>query len=232
MKKTILFSGLVLLTAAFKPLSDACASLSFFSEGTQSTMTNFDEKGEMTGKTVTLYSKITATDKGTNISASQESFDHKNRSTGKNEFTIRCENSSLYFDMRMFIPQDQMKAYKDMEMTVEGNDMEFPATISEGSVLKDASVNIKVSSNGTPMPMMGFAINVTNRKVEKKESVTTAAGTYDCFKITDDVEVKSIMKIRMKTISWFSPVAGIVKTESYKENGKMVGKSELTELKK
>lgn len=232
MKKSILLLGAAFLAASFKPVSDACESLGFFTEGTQATMTNYDDKGDLTGKTVTLYNKITATDKGTNINASQESFDHKNRSTSKNDFTIRCENSALFFDMKMFIPQDQMKAYKDMEMTVEGNDMEFPANISEGTALKDASVNIKVSSNGTPMPMMGFSVNVSNRKVEKKEPVTTPAGTYDCFKITDDVEVKSIMKIRMKTISWFSPVAGIVKTESYKENGKMVGKSELTELKK
>lgn len=231
MKKYIYLLGAVAGLASFKMASEACESLSFFKEGTQTTMTNYDEKGSMTGKTVTLYSKITPTEKGTSVTASQENFDHKSRSVSKNDFVIRCENSSLFFDMKMFIPQDQMKAYKDMEMTVEGADMEFPATLSEGSTLKDANVNIKVSSNGQPVPMMNFSVNVTNRKVEKKETITTSAGTYECFKITDDVEVKSLIKMKMKTASWFSPVAGIVKTETFKENGKMVGKSELTELK-
>jgi len=36
----------------------------------------------------------------------------------------------------------------------------------------------------------------------------------------------------MKTITWFSNVAGTVKTENYKERGKFLDKSELTEVKK
>lgn len=232
MKKIIIASIALLSLASFKSLGDACETLSYFKEGTVTTMTSYDDKDAETGKTVTSYQKVTATDKGTNVTASQENFDKKGKSVSKNDFIVRCESGTLFFDMKMFIPQQQMQAYKDMEMTVEGGDMEFPTTITEGMSLKDAKISIKVSSKGTPMPMMNFSITMSNRKVEKKESITTPAGTFECYKLTEDMLVDAMIDIKMKSVSWFSPEAGVIKTESYKENGKFMGKSQLTELKK
>lgn len=232
MKKSLLFVVFLVALSAFTFVTDPCETLFCFKDGTQTTVTSYDEDGNIQGKTVTLYTKLTKTDKGVNVTASQENFDKKGKSSSKNDFTIKCESGNLYFDMKMFIPQDQMKAYKDMQMTMEGNDMEIPAQLAVDQKLKDANVTVKVSSNGTPMPMMNFSFSITNRKVEKIDTVTTSAGTFPCFKISDEVEVKSIVKVKMKSISWFSPKAGMVKSETYKENGKFVGKTELTELKK
>ncbi len=62
-------------------------------------------------------------------------------------------------------------------------------------------------------------MNVTDRKVEAKEAVTTTAGTWDCYKIS----FKSKMVIKMTVIGiplnlsgteWYAPGVGVIKTES------------------
>ena len=79
---------------------------------------------------------------------------------------------------------------------------------------------------------MNMNVSITERKVEAKESITTAAGTFECYKISEHSEIKTLFAMKFKSISWFSFEAGTVKTESYKENGKYMGKTELAEIKK
>ena len=63
-----------------------------------------------------------------------------------------------------------------------------------------------------------MSVEITNRKVEGKESITTAAGTWDCFKISyhSKVLVKIIVGIPMNSnvTEWYAPGFGVVKTES------------------
>lgn len=167
------------------------------------------------------------------VSAQQENYDKKGKLSTTTAFTVKCANGVLSFDMKLMLPQQQAESFKDFEMTVEGADKEIPNNLTPGASLKDAEVKFLVKTkNGTPMPMMNTSVMITNRKVESKESITTPAGTFDCYKITEDVEMKTLFKIKSKAASWFSKEAGIVKTESYKENGKLVSKSELTEISK
>jgi translation elongation factor EF-Tu-like GTPase len=86
-----------------------------------------------------------------------------------------------------------------------------------------------------------------DRKVEAKEKVTTPAGSWDCYKITNRVDVEvdfpgmsdkakkmmETMTNQMKStgITWFSPDLGIVKMELY-QNGKLVSKTEIVSIKK
>lgn len=221
----------ILLLSAFT-LGDACSSLVFFKEGTSATMTSYNDDGKVTGSTKTLYTKVNKTTTGASVTAQQESFDKKGKPSSKSEYTINCEGGVLKFDMKMMIPQQQQESYKDMEMTMDGTNLEFPASMEPGTTLKDANVTIKVTSNGMPMPMMNMSIKITDRKVEAKESVTTAAGTFECYRISENFETKTMFSIKGKSVNWFSYEVGTVKTESYKEKGKLVGKTELTELKK
>jgi hypothetical protein len=80
--------------------------------------------------------------------------------------------------------------------------------------------------------MMNMSIRVFNRKVEAIETVTSPAGTWECFKLSEEMEMKGLVKIKGKSISWFNYEAGMVKTESYNSKGKLTGKTILTELVK
>lgn len=233
MKKLIITTITALAALSFTFKSADCDSLLFFKEGTQTTMTSYNDDGKVTGTSKTIYSKVVKNAGSTVVTANQENFDKKGKSNSKSEYTIKCEKGTLYFDMKMMLPQQQAESYKDFEMTVEGADKEFPSNLVVGSTLKDANIKFMFKTkDGMDMPMMTMNIKVTNRKIEAKESITTPAGTFECYKLTEDVEMKTMFAVRMKTVSWFNMEAGTVKTESFKENGKFTGKTELTELKK
>jgi hypothetical protein len=233
MKKLFIGASLITALCAFNfPPSD-CSSLVFFKEGTSTTMTSYNDDGKVTASTKTLYSKVTKSGAAVSVTANQENYDKKGKLSTKSEFTISCSSGVLNFDLKMMMPSQQADSYKDFDMTIEGNGLEYPAELVVGSMMKDADVKFKCKTKeGNEMPLMNFSVKVTNRKIEAKESVTTPAGTFDCYKITENGEVKTLFTIKSKSTTWFSPEAGVVKTESYKENGKFVGKSELTELKK
>ncbi len=213
-------------------VTDICDTLLFFQEGASTTMTSYGADGKITGSTKTKYLNVEKSDGGTAVTAEQENFDKKGKPLTKSTYFIKCKDGNLQFDMRMMIPKQQQEVYADFEMTVDGSDLEIPSKMQVGASLKDANIAIKVSSRGTPMPMMNMSINITNRKVEAFESVTTPAGTFMCYKLSEHFETKTLFSIKGKTISWFNYEVGNVKTESYKENGSFMGKSELTAIVK
>lgn len=232
MKKIIVFSFTLILSCSFVLLPADCSSLLFFKEGAQTTMTSYNADGKVTGTTKTVYSKVSKTTNGASVNATQENYDKKGKLSNTSNYTIKCDKGTLYFDLKMMMPDQQAETYKDFEMVVEGIEKEMPSDLVVGNTLKDANVNFSFKTKeGNEMPMMKMAIKISNRKIEAKENITTAAGTYECFKITEDVEMKTLFTIKVKSVHWFNPKVGTVKTESYKENGKYTGKTELTELK-
>lgn len=223
----------VLALCGFQWESNDCSDSFLFKEGTMSVITSYNEDGKVLGSSKTSYQKLTKTPTGLTIFALSENFDKKGKSQGKSEYSITCDKGILYFDMKSMMPQQQAEAYKDFEMTVEGVDKEMPTALQAGSPLKDAQVKFTFKSkSGPPMPMMNMEVKITNRKVEATERITVPAGTYNCLVITEDIEVKTMFSVKMKSKTWFSTEAGTVKTNSYKENGKLTGYTELTELKR
>ena len=69
-----------------------------------------------------------------------------------------------------------------------------------------------------------------NRKVVAIENITTKAGTFECFKITFDWEIKVLATQKGTTIEYWSKDYGIVKTTRYNSKGKEEGRYELTKF--
>jgi arginine deiminase len=79
-----------------------------------------------------------------------------------------------------------------------------------------------------PIPM-GITFDMVDRKVVGKETITTSAGTFDCYKITYNTKSKIVMaNMNMKNVQYIAEEVGAVKTEVYKDNGKLVSYSLLT----
>ncbi|HCO85577.1 MAG TPA: hypothetical protein DIT95_18885, partial [Arenibacter sp.] len=78
------------------------------------------------------------------------------------------------------VPAQMMKQYTDMgvEMEISGTDIELPNNLSVGQGLDDANVAISIKMTGMNM---NIKVDQLNRIVEKKESVNTPAGTYECY---------------------------------------------------
>jgi hypothetical protein len=73
-----------------------------------------------------------------------------------------------------------------------------------------------INNNGLKQTV---SMTISDRKVEGKESVTTAAGTWDCFKIS--YKSKMVVKtagigipVNIEGNEWYAPGVGVVKTQS------------------
>lgn len=145
------------------------------------------------------------------------------------DFTVKCDNGVFKMDLSSMY-MNEMKMPKDMEMELSGEGVSFPSALSAGQDLPNGETEIKMKSNG--MTLMTFRFNELNRKVEKKESITTPAGTFECFKIVSETEVKIMMKRTIKTSTWIAKGVGVVRTESYNKKGEMDSYMILTKLEK
>jgi len=198
-------------------------------EGTELEYKDYNEKDKLNGSSIQkVISKEELAD-GLKLLIEHQSFDKKGEKLGDNEFEIRCENGVFYMDMKNFLDDDAFAAYENMEMEIDAKDMEFPDNIVAGSTLPDANITAKVNSGG--MTMLSITVWITNRKIEGQESITTPAGTFDCFKMTYDMETKMMMKIQAKGVQWIAEDVGMVRTETFNKKGKPQGYTVLTNLK-
>lgn len=148
-----------------------------------------------------------------------------------NDYQFTCEGDVVTIDFESLIPDQVMEQYKDMEMTIDGTDIELPNNLSVGQELPDANVTLTISLAGAMK--MNINVDTVNRKVEKKESVTTAAGTFDCFVIYSETKTK--MMISNQTFPsrmWLAEGIGMVKTENYNKKGNKTSSTLLTKFDK
>ena len=207
--KKILFTCWALVAA--HAYSQDCAKYYYLQNNKTITMGIYNKKGEESGKMVYTTSGVS----GNTGTVNSEFFDKKGKSIIKSSSTIRCENGMMMIDMKMLIPQQQLEQFKNTTSTGTVY-LEYPPTFKTGDMLKDASFAMDVDNNGLKQSL---TMNITNRKVEGEESVTTPAGTWKCYKISYN------SKMNMKTmgvgvpmnfdgIEWFASGFGVVKTES------------------
>jgi len=190
---------------------------------------SMDEKGKLTGSSRITVLDVQSSGSTKAYTVKSEIFDSKNKLTQTGEYGMKCEDGIFTVDMKSFIDPKTMEGFKDMEVSFSGMDMTYPTSLSVGQTLPDANVTMAASSGG--MTLMKMTINITNRKVEAVESVTVPAGTYNCYKITYDIETKMGIKISSVAAQWINMGVGNVKTETYDKKGKLLGTTVLSEFK-
>ena len=183
----------------------------------------------MSGSSYQKVTKYKKTSDGAEATILFKTFDKKNKAVGESYLEVACEGGIFYFDMKGYINQQMVSAYEDMEVALETENLELPGKLTIGDVLKDGFLIMEISNSG--IKIMTMKISITDRKVESKESVTTKAGTFDCYKISSIVTTKTPVKMEMSTAEWFSIGTGMIKSESYSGSGKFMSKTELSELK-
>lgn len=211
-----------------------CGGFYYFTNNGQVVMTIFDKKGKEAGK---LTYKITDVKTGSTSTSSftSEMVDEKGKSLSKGTGKLKCTGGALYVDAKVSIPQESMAAYKDMEVKGEETYIEYPASMSAGQSLPD--VNFKMDVNNKGSLFSTITLTQDNRKVIGKESVTSPAGTWECWKITYEAQFKATMMgigipINMQGTEWFAPGFGVVKSESLSKNGKFLGSTLITSVTK
>jgi hypothetical protein len=219
---------LALLMANFVQAQD-CGYYAM-SKGNVFAYQNLDAKGKVTGTSKTTCLDVVKAGPSTNFKVKSEFTDPKNSKPSVYEYTLRCENGIFYMDMQGFMDPKSMESLEGMELKVDSKDMMYPSVLAAGEVLPDASITISAGSGG--MNILNMVINITNRKVIGTESVTVPAGTFECYKITYDVETKMMVKSNTSVTEYINMGVGNVKTETFDKKGKLAAATVLSEVKR
>lgn len=192
------------------------------------------KNGSNKGTIRQTVSDVIDTDNGLKIIAKSERTDQNVRIDQQGTYSVsgememRCENGIFYTDVRSLL-DSKTAMYKGGDAKLSGTDLQLPAQMSPGQSLPDADISIGAETAGLPIPPI--TIEVVNRRVEAVESITTPAGTFNCYKITCEVEMHPVISSYMRLVQWIAEGVGTVKSETYEENGKLISDMILTGLK-
>ncbi len=193
-------------------------------------LTNFDKKGKMTGMVHQEFIGKDVTGNETSVTVLSKAFDKDSKELSSNQMIIKCKNGVFSIDMKDFIDKSMLEAYKEMEIIMTGDNINYPSGFKVGDKLEDASINIVVKNQG--VVFMNWTITISNRMVTAQESISTDAGTFQTYKLTYDLQTKTrIMTINSKAAEWLCSGVGVIKSESYDKTGKLLAYSLLTKLK-
>jgi hypothetical protein len=208
--------ALTCLFFSLKMNAQNCGDYLFLQNNKTVEMTIYNKKGEPSGKQIYTVSNVSGSGSVITATLNSEIFDKDQKSIAKATNTVQCNNGVMMMDMKTMMPQQQAGPYNNMHATADSVYIEYPPNMAPGDQLKDATMTMEVDNNGLTQSLR---MSVTERKVEGKESVTTTAGTWDCYKIS--FKSKMIMKtagigipINMDGVEWYAAGVGLIKSES------------------
>jgi len=194
-----------------------CSTFLFLQKDKTIEMTIYNKKGEPNGKQVYRVSDVSSSGGTMTGKLVSEMFDKKGKSIGKANSSVQCNGGVFSIDMRMMLPQQQAEQAEQSETQVTGqsNYIDYPNGMKVGDQLKDGSFTMDIKRGGMTQTLN---MQITERKVLAQESVTTPAGTWDCFKIS----AHSHLSIKAGPIGipfnydyteWYAPGFGTVKSD-------------------
>lgn len=223
--KKLAFSTLLFLT--YYALAQKCSDYYYLQNNKTIEITLSNKKGKETGKMIYTISNVTKSGTTTTGTINSEFLDKNGKTASKATSNVKCTGGTLMMDMKMFIPSGQQEQMGTATGTATEAYIEYPANMKEGDMLNDGNISMDFK---TQSGIGGhIEVNITHRKVEGKESVTTPAGTWACYKISYHSKLLFKMGIGIPisadVTEWYAPGFGTVKTES---GG---GKTEITAIK-
>ena len=210
---------------------EVCDTFSQLKEGTFLEYTNYDKKDKATSKVSHTTSNITQEGGVYTAEVKMKSQDLKNaNNTFSSDYTISCQDGVIAIDMMRFFDSQSMASFGDnMDAEVDGNALTFPANANVGDQLDDGYITVSLKSGG--VAIMTMTMDITNRRIETEEPVTTPAGTFDCKKIVYDFESKTgFVKVKGTVEQWYTKDQIMVLSRTKNKKGKDLGDTKLTKL--
>lgn len=218
--------------------SGDCGSLYVFRKGAVVESVSEDATGKEQSKQVSTVVNVTSG--GGSMTSEVEM---KSAGAGIKEQVLTgkysCDGSNLYVDLKSLFAQMEASG-----TTVEGDDVKFPINVTDGQSLPDASYTLSMNQGGKVTKIVS---TIRDRKVEGREKVTTPAGTFDCYKITANVDAeiqmpdmdektRQMMKEMKKNmpkqhfVMYFDPKVSIVKMEMFSGDN-LISRTTVTSIK-
>jgi hypothetical protein len=221
MKKIILFY----LISTSIAIAQDCKTFAYFKNGSEFEMSNFDQKQKLISKSKSKVVDIKNAVSATEAKVETKSFNAKGKEQFSSYITFKCNSQGISMSMKNMMNAEQMAGFKDMEMKIEETFIEYPRDMKVGAKLKDGNFKAEIFTGA--MKIMTMNLSVSERQIVAKEDITTSFGNISCYKLTYKGNMKTIVGMSFEVTEWYSPLYGIVKTETLR-NGKSMGYSLLT----
>jgi hypothetical protein len=197
-------------------------------EGVRMEYTLYNKKGKADGTQWQEFRSVRETGEGLEAEVHMGFTDAKGKNPYEMSYTMTCDGNVIRIDYESLLSAQMMEQYGEMEAEITGTDIEWPTQMEAGMTLPDAGVNMKINMGAMNMNM---EVEMTNRKVEKKETVTVPAGTFECYVIYSDNRSKMMMANKnFPSRTWISEGVGMVKSESYNGKGKLLNSMVLSSI--
>ncbi len=201
---------------------DLCSTWYPFQEGTTFQITSYEKDSDKKSAVIDYSVK----DSGSDWALLAYSVsDKKGDLVAESEYEIRCQDDGIAIDFKSLGAPGVLEQYEDMEVEISGTNLIIPNDLLEGRELPDSNMNMTINMNPIKLKMN---VNITNRKVSGKETITTPAGTFDCVVLSYDFETKMGIKVSGTAKQWLAKGVGMVKQEDRNKKGRIISWSQLT----
>jgi uncharacterized protein DUF3108 len=206
-----------------------CDQLYYFQKGrvvkmaTYKTATADEPNGEM------VYTVQSTSSNSTGAKATVTSVyaNRKGKKLTETSGEFSCHADTLKADMKTYLPSANMETMKGATTSIEGNSLAYPPNLQVGQSLPDGHFK---TTTEMEMIKQTVEVDITERKVIGRETITEAGKSWECYKMTytSAISIKSMINPKpmvrtMNTTEWYCPSFGVLKTDS----GDM-GKTEIT----
>ncbi len=221
---------LLLALGVLAPIANAqnCSKFYPMEEGQRMEYTSYDRKDKVEGSFTYTVSDVVNEGNRTMAKMNLEHKDQNGKVILRSDYNFSCEDNVVKIDFSSLMNQQMMEAAGggEMEMEMTGTDIELPSNLTVGQSLPDANVTMKMNMGAMSMNM---TFDTVNRKVEKTESLTTSAGTFNCYVISSENKAKMMMtNTTHSSRMWLAEGVGMVRQDTYNKGGKLISKVVLT----
>ena len=224
-----LFLTIIALVTGSIAFAQNCDSYFPMKEGARMQYETKDNKDRSVSTLEYFIKKIENTRDGQVATIQATVTEGKKKNKHTQDFRAICKGGVLSKDYESLMPSQVTENFKDLDFTMDGKNMEWPSNLKVGETLPDAQMVMTLSMGGMNMEM---SVEITNRKIEKKETITTPAGSFDCFLVSHNTKTKTMgTTLDSSTKQWISKDLGMIKTEDYSK-GKLESTVILTAYSK
>ncbi|WP_460611957.1 MULTISPECIES: TapB family protein [Hymenobacter] len=161
-------------------------------------------------------------------------YDTKQKLLHLQDLTFRCRQDTSFTDGLSELNPESLRSFRDRRFVFEPVPLAWPNQPTVGSELPSGGVSVQVSS--TAVDIAKVHAMVRKRRVTGTETITTPAGTFQCYKVEAERESSTaaradmVMRSVVKVVDYYSPAVGLVKTEIYDKKGKLAQVRLLTAI--
>lgn len=194
---------------------------------------NYNRRDRLQGRQKVTVNKVERTGGQVVATMNNTIFDERDKELHQSDFLIKCDGNQMLIDIKSLLDPNMLGGFKDMEIVMETNDIVVPGNLAVGQNLPDSEMTMKVRTGN--VTFADIKLEMVNRTVEGRESITVPAGTFDCYKITYDLlTVTSTMGIPMRVnarvVEYHAANRGPVRSETFDSRDRLQGYTVLSKV--